>query len=120
MNWSFYALLFASFLIAAIVVYTYFRNHSFHSKQREFYENGNIKREYFILNKMKDGQETIFYPTGEINKTMNWQAGILNGPFTVFFKNGKKYISGFNENGFYAGTYIVYDIDGQIIMQKEY
>lgn len=120
MDWYIYTLLFASLLIAAILGYIYFRNHYLHRMQREFYENGNIKREYFILNKTKDGQETIFYPTGEINKTMNWQTGVLNGPFTVFFKNGKKYISGFNENGFYAGTYIVYDIDGQIIMQKEY
>lgn len=104
-------------IVTAVLLY---RKYYMHIKCKEYYENGNVKCEYYTINGIKDGTENIYYPTKEINKTKTWSNGILEGPFVVFFRNGKPYIEGAYSHGEYKGVYFVYDLNGNILTKKEY
>ena len=115
-------ILFTAVGIAVLVIfalcYLYFRKHYMSIRQREFYSDGALKREYFLLNGVINGGDTFFYPTGEVNKTQQWNHGKLEGPFVVYFKNGNNYIVGSYSNGSYKGEYIVNDLKGNEILRK--
>ena len=62
----------------------------------------------------------VYYPTGETNKEQIKINDIPEGPFTVYFKNGQPYIQGNYKNGALKGEYIVYSIDGNVKLKKQY
>lgn len=118
-----YILIFISILLivtAIILIYLYYKKHYMYIIQKEFYDDEHIKRIFYIRNGIVEGNDTIFYPTGEINRTQIWENGKLHGPFVVFFRNGNKYIEGNYVDGVYAGEYIVKDLDKNIILRKEF
>ena len=120
MNYLTLAIVAAIVALSIVVVFLYYRKYYMHIKRKEYYEDGNVKCEYYTLNGVKDGIENIYYPTKEINKTKTWSRGVLEGPFMVYFRNGKPYIEGSYSKGEYNGVYSVYDLNGSIISKKEY
>lgn len=107
-------------LTLAFIIFLYCRKHYIPIKQKEFYNDGCLKREYRILNGQIHGQDTIYYPTGEINKIQHWSKGKLEGSFVVYFKTGQEYIVGNYSDGVYKGEYIVNDMNGNVILRKDY
>ena len=89
---------------------------------KEYYDEDKkqIKRIYYTHKKIKCGEERIYYPTGELNKIQNWSNNVKNGKFTVFYKSGKDYITGYYLDGKYKGEYIVYDMNGAILNKIQY
>ena len=71
-------------LVISALCYLYYKKHYMPIRQREFYSNGALKLEYFLLNGVTNGEDTIFYPTGEVNKIQQWNHGKLEGPFVIY------------------------------------
>lgn len=61
-------------------------------KHEEYYETGEIKKVYYTVNNKKHGEEIVYYPTGEKNKVSNWAHGLLDGSYTVFYRDQQVYI----------------------------
>jgi len=82
-----------------------------HKTMYEHYESGDIWKEYSEYgDSVKDGEEKVYYPTGQINKICHWKDGRLHGEYVVFFKDGSKYLEGTYKNGRLSGDYIVHNI----------
>ena len=62
----------------------------------------------------------VYYPTGETNKEQIKINDVPAGPFIVYFKNGHPYIQGNYKKGVLEGEYIVYSIDGNVKLKKQY
>ena len=120
MNWGTIILIFAFVLCCLAIGGFFYRKYHMHIKHQEYYEDGNVKCEYYTVNGIKDGLEKIYYPTKELNKTKTWSHGVLEGPFVVYFRNGNPYVEGSYSNGEYKGAYTVYDLNGSILNKKEY
>ena len=120
MDWLIIIIISTLVLLCIVVGGVLYRKFFMHIKHQEFYEDGSVKCEYFTVNGIKDGIESIYYPTKELNKTKTWSHGLLEGPFVVYFRNGERYIEGSYSNGDYKGVYCVYDLNGSILTKKEY
>ncbi len=49
-----------------------------------------IQRSFFLKQGLKEGEEKIFYPNGQIKTSLHWHEGILQGPITTWYENGEK------------------------------
>ncbi len=83
-------------------------------KNEEYYETGEIKKIYYTVNKQKHGEEIVYYPTGERNKITNWQNGLLDGSYTVFFRDQQVYIQRNYSKGILVNQ-IIKDKKGNVI-----
>ena len=83
-------------------------------------DEGRIIRKYYHLNGVKYHTETIFYPDGVINKTIQWHEDKRHGKDITYFENGKKYIIANYQDNLLHGDYIVYDLKGKIIVNRKY
>lgn len=79
-----------------------------------------IKFECDYVNDKKDGEERLYYPTGELNRIQHWKSGILHGEMIVFYKNGNCYIKSNYFNGRLNGDYIVFKPNGMILKTIKY
>ena len=86
----------------------------------EYHDNGLIACKGEFQDKDKVAECFVYYPTGEINKEQIKINDVPDGPFTVYFKNGHPYIQGNYKKGVLEGEYIVYSIDGNVKLKKQY
>ena len=87
----------------------------------ECYESSIIvkfKCEY--VEDFKDGEEILYYPTGEVNRIRHWKSGKLHGKVIVYYKNGAKYITGQYCYGKPVGNFCVFKSDGQKLKTIRY
>ncbi len=84
-----------------------------------YYEGGALYRSVFYVNDTIVGQDTVFYPTGEINKVIDIQNNLANGYIYIYNKDGT--LKAFNEveddSVFYIKTYSYRD--GVVIDSQE-
>lgn len=74
-----------------------------------------VKFECDYVNDKKDGEEKLYYPTGELNRIQHWKSGKLHGEMIVFYRNGNPYIKGHYFNGNLTGDYTIYKPNGMIL-----
>ena len=87
----------------------------------EHYEDNQlVKFHCEYVKDVKDGKETLFYPTGEVNRIRHWKSGKLHGEMTVFYQNGVPYIIGQYYYGKPIGTFLIYKQDGQVLKSIKY
>jgi antitoxin component YwqK of YwqJK toxin-antitoxin module len=51
---------------------------------------------------------------------LNYKMNVLNGPFTTYYKNGKKEESGFYKDGNYEGERLMYRENGKLRSKAKY
>ncbi len=122
--------------INSLLKYEYHLNDK---KYKEYYENGNIKRdidvmfEYFSfknLSRQKDKQINIsyikhgiykeYYGTGTIKIDCNYNQNKLNGPYKKYYSNGNLWIESNYINDKKDGIYKVYQPDGTLHVESEF
>lgn len=87
----------------------------------ECYENGEaIKTICEYINNIKDGEERLFYPNGQLNRVRHWNSGILDGEMLIYYPNGKCYITARYKKGKLKGNYVVYNQKGVVIRTIKY
>lgn len=83
-------------------------------------KNQYIERSFFLKQELKEGEEKIFYPNGQIKISLHWHEGILQGPIKTWYENGapesQKEI---NENQ-KEGLSCVWYPNGQIMLNEVY
>jgi antitoxin component YwqK of YwqJK toxin-antitoxin module len=57
----------------------------------------------------------MWYPSGTLKSTYNWQRGLLDGKFTEYTENGNVKQEGKYKNGILSGTMIVHLPDGRVL-----
>lgn len=114
-NFLYISLAAGSLLIILFVIWKYFRR-----VKKEFYKTGELKRKYYIRNRVLSGKDVFFYRDGKINKEQYWKNGKLEGKITVYYTTGEKYIVSEYINGTLIGDFIVYEKDGSIRRQIKY
>ena len=101
-----------------------------------FYENGQLVQDEFyemgLLRKVGSyhtirgdtlspgtlengyGQRLTYFPTGELESSVEYQNGLSNGPGIYYFRDGKKSAEGNLENGQPTGTWVYYFDNGRV------
>ncbi len=91
------------------------------TKKTKYYDdNRSVKLLYECIGNKKDGKEELYYPSGKLNRTRNWNRGILDGEMIVYYSNGNVYIKANYKNGTLAGDYTVYRENGDLLTIKQY
>lgn len=92
-------------LLLGILLWTLIKG----KRVKETYPSGEQRRQYFIRKNKKQGIESVYYKTGELNKSKHWKNGVLDGKCTTFLKDGSVYIDELYDNG-KLSRYIVLDV----------
>ena len=91
------------------------------TKKTEYYDdNRSVKLHYECIGDKKDGKEELYYPSGKINRTRNWNNGVLDGEMIVYYDNGNVYIKANYKNGSLDGEYTVFKDNGDLLTIKQY
>jgi antitoxin component YwqK of YwqJK toxin-antitoxin module len=90
-------------------------------RHMEYYESGELKHVYFLKKKTQMVKEEVFYyRNGQVNKTKEWKKGVLQGDSRVFYGTGEIYIVSHYDSGTLNGPYTVYDKDGSVLESRAY
>jgi antitoxin component YwqK of YwqJK toxin-antitoxin module len=90
-------------------------------RHMEYYESGELKHVYFLKkNTQMVKQEVFYYRNGQVNKTKKWKKGVLQGDSQVFYGTGEIYIVSHYDGGALNGPYTVYDKDGSVLESHAY
>jgi len=85
------------------------------------YEDSDVvKFETEVVKGIKDGEERLYYPTGELNRIQHWKSGKLHGETIVFYKTGICYIKSMYFNGKLTGEYTIFKPNGMILKTINY
>lgn len=110
-----------SFTIIVGIVYLYYINRKV--KKVIFWEEDNtkVKNVYYInYKKQKIGVEKFYYLNGNIHKERNWIKDKLEGQEVIFYDTGEKYIERTYKNNELDGLEISYFLDGNISVERNY
>jgi antitoxin component YwqK of YwqJK toxin-antitoxin module len=83
-------------------------------------ENGNTLIAGEILNGIRVGIWTSYYPNGRLRSEIEYSTGSQNGIYQVFWQNGEKRINGFYKYGKPANDWVFYDSTGVIVTKKTF
>lgn len=79
-----------------------------------------IQRSFFLKQGLKEGEEKIFYPNGQIKASLHWHEGVLQGPIKTWYENGSlESQREINENQ-KEGPCSVWYPNGQIMLNEIY
>lgn len=88
------------------------------SSEKEYYPNGNLKREIWISNDDNVGNFKEYYETGELMEEGTMSNGVIHK--SIFFKNGKVKETGSLENGLKTGWWTYNSNSGESTYKEEY
>ncbi len=86
---------------------------------KEYFFNGNMKREAPFSNDLFDGKVLLYYNNGALQDENNYVAGITNGKVRTYFQNGNPNIDLDAKNDKLDGKIIQYDPHGYVIMKAD-
>ena len=98
----------------------------FHNKKKDglwkFYSKSPhvLKKEESYKNGVKDGPWHIYFGNGKLASEIFWKDGKRNGPWNDFFENGNPHVEATFENGVLEGDYVVFFIGEIIAKEGEY
>lgn len=113
-------------VLLIILLFLFIRNRRYKRAQSrdnviEYYENTQtVKKTYECIDRYKDGEEKLYYPSGKLNRIRHWSNDVLNGEMTVFYNSGNVYIKGYYKNGKLSGEYTVFKENGDLLTKKRY
>lgn len=99
---------------------------------KEYYDNGNVKRETTYSDGQPHGIEKWYFPTGELKTTLYYQEGIENGEMLTYYQNGNVESRRFWKNGikdkygFYyyldrsVKKFLYFDYFGDLVFEVNY
>lgn len=76
---------------------------------------GEKRRDFQTVNGVKNGYETVYYPSGNINKRQYYENGALTGEAITYYPDGQAYIVAHYVNNDLNGHYTIYNQDGSIL-----
>lgn len=118
--WLYVGLLITA-IIATYAIWWYKKKKDAGKTIEEFYDNGQLRRSYFVdKNGFKQGTENFYFRNGKINKDQNWVDNHLEGESKVYYSTGELYLLSFYNNNNLDGDFKVYGKDGTIFKHETY
>jgi len=87
---------------------------------KEFYDNGQLKRETTYIDGLENGVELAYYENGQLSTKVHWLKGKWEGYFYSYYKDGSLQAKSYYKNGEKDGESIWYYSNGQIHWQCKY
>ena len=87
---------------------------------KEFYDNGQLKRETTYIDGLENGVELEYYENGQLSMKVHWLKGKWEGYFYSYYKDGSLQSKSYYKNGEEDGESIWYYSNGQIHGQCKY
>ena len=87
---------------------------------QQFYTNMQLRSNGTIVNGLREGEWTFFFPDGTPQTQCNFLHGQEEGPYKVFRDNGVPYYIGQYHLGQRTGTWEIYNPDGTLATTQEY
>lgn len=81
----------------------------------KYYKNGILRKEYEILNGVRDGFYKEYNENGNMDVFLTYRNGKKEGPFIFYYANGKPRIKGFYKNNLQHGLISEHDSLGNLI-----
>jgi len=85
-----------------------------------YYENGQIKKKYYMQDTLIEDTMTSYYENGKISSIELWSNDNKDGKALYFHKNGKLYAKGQYKDSLKTGLWYFYDSLGAFIAKEEY
>jgi len=87
---------------------------------RRYWENGNLRYEWYFKDGEQDGGAKAWWPNGDIKNKRNYRDGKLHGPLKAWRENGR--VSGIRDfkDGKRDGLWTDYHKSGQVWMKQTY
>jgi len=85
-----------------------------------FHLNGSLLLEGPIVNDIREGLWTSYYPDGKVWSKTNFKGGINDGESTSFYPNGKVHYSGFYKEGEKTGEWQTFDSTGTLYNKVDF
>jgi antitoxin component YwqK of YwqJK toxin-antitoxin module len=86
----------------------------------EYYENGQKKLEYYLVNGVKQGVWTQWRENGKQETKGNYINGEKNGVWTWWHENGEKFVEGYFINDKKSGIWTGWDENGKKLQEGNY
>lgn len=86
----------------------------------QYYASMTLRSRGDIVGGRRDGLWQYYYENGNLQSEATYVAGREEGDYRVFRENGVPYYIGKYSNGVRTGTWEVYDMEGNLVQQKEY
>ena len=86
----------------------------YHGPYIDYYNNGRIQNEGYLLNGKLDSTLTVYFQGGGKKFVANYRDGILHGPRTDYYKNGAVMFAAHYEHGKLVRNSKYYFVNGQV------
>ena len=87
---------------------------------KEFYDNGQLKRQTTYIDGLENGVELAYYENGQLSTKVHWLKGKWEGYLYEYYKDGALQAKSYYKNGEKDGESIWYYSNGQIHWQCKY
>ena len=85
------------------------------------FDNGKVSNVYHeTLDGKKNGEEIVYYESGQIQYQRTWKMNKLDGTGTHFHQDGSKHYEEHYNNGKKTGAWKFYDFDGTLMQMITY
>lgn len=85
-----------------------------------YYDEGQIKKEFTLLNGKRNGVCKYYYQNGHVLREMTYFDGKLEGFAKEFYSNGNLKFFELWENNYLDGIRVSYSRDGQLLSKQQY
>jgi len=90
-----------------------------HGSWIEWYpEHRRLEENY--KNGILDGPVSLFFKNGQKEWRHNYTKGTLNGNYTRWYKNGQKASDGYFENGYEVGVWFWWNENGKLVKKRKF
>lgn len=86
----------------------------------QFYDDFKSRSNGIMVNNLKQGLWTFYYPTGIVQSEQMFIDGVENGKHNSYRENGIPYFMGYYINGKRAGSWEFYDEKGDLAGHKDF
>ncbi len=85
--------------------------------EREYYEDGSLRKEIHYSGELKDGKESWYFQNGHVEWETSWKEGFAHGAEKQYFESGAIQRELHWENGYKEGWETVYNENGEKIRE---
>lgn len=86
----------------------------------EYYDNGELKARYFLVDSLYDSVYTSYYHNGKIHYYIEYEQGRKNGMCSIYYDNGRLNYIAHYKNGLQDSTAVTYFPNGNVKFLKNY
>ena len=88
--------------------------------EKDFYETGALMMEGPLVDRLRNGEWTSYFPDGKVQSTGLFKDGIRFGPSKVYHENGHLWMDGHYTDDHKCGEWIFYDEQSYEVSRQDF